>query len=120
MVVHFVCPPAAACDEAKQPMRIALTAIAAVAVATATVAGGTVTTRHTLLALADACEERIQLLCLGEAARELGERRLYHIWCVGSAVHRGEGARCGRAPCVTLSGAWVTSSISMPTPRLGR
>ena len=27
---------------------------------------------------------------------------LCHTWCMDSAVHRGEGARCGSAPCVAL------------------
>ena len=26
-------------------------------------------------------------------------RDLYHTWCMGLAVHRGEGARCGSAAC---------------------
>ena len=44
-------------------------------------------------------------------APEIEQHDLCHTWCVGSAVHRGEGARCGGALC-----AWSEHDLRVKEP----
>ena len=58
----------------------------------------------------------------GERARDLAEEggldeeaedACNHTWCTRSAVHQGEGAQCGSAPCVVLQDAWCVLEVPL-------